>query len=645
MKYTLLLLFVAIVCSIKAQPGQYSSQDAKAIKLYESGKDHYAQLRFSAAQEDLAKAIERDPRFIEPNLILYQVHMEQGQYIKATAALERAVAIDDQFFPNALCFLGDLLVGQGRYQEAEGHLRRFIALDPLSEELTKQARRLLNNSVFAQQAMANPVPFEPVNMGKAINSPQPEYYPCITTDDATFLFTRLIEDPNAYEGVQEDLLLSSIKEGEWSDAAGVFPINTVKNEGAATLSPDGQILIFTACELHGDWGPNRSGVGSCDLFYSMRKGGRWSPPRNMGQPINTVHWESQPSMAADGKTLYFIRGRRGQGGITGMDIYVSELQANGEWGRPRRLPRVINTEYDEESVMIHPDGRTLYFSSRGHTGMGGLDIFMTQKDDDGLWSTPKNLGYPINTHNDENSLLVSSAGDVAFFASDRDGGFGDLDLYSFALPEALRPDRVNFMTGVVVDAETGEPVEAELNFLKLSNGDAIAGTYSDASDGSFLLSLPTGRELAMNAAAQGYLFYSENFSLDKSSGNTPHHLRVELQPIKSGTKVVLDNVFFDTDKFDLRPESKVELDILVQMMQDQPELRVEVGGHTDNVGSAADNKTLSSNRANSVKGYLASKGILATRIETKGYGAEQPIATNETPEGRAQNRRVELKVL
>jgi outer membrane protein OmpA-like peptidoglycan-associated protein len=295
--------------------------------------------------------------------------------------------------------------------------------------------------------------------------------------------------------------------------------------------------------------------------------------------------------------------------------------------------------------MIHPDGKTLYFSSNGHPGLGGLDIFVSRKDEDGKWGEPQNLGYPINTKDDENSLLVSASGDIAYFASDREGGQGGLDLYKFKLYNEARPQMVTYAQGVVFDAKTKERLGARFELIDLESGEQVVESYSNPGNGEFLVSLPSGRDYALNVSREGYLFYSDNFTLSQESATAPKQLEVPLKRIEEGSSVVLNNVFFDVDQYKLKPQSKVELDKLIEFLKLNPELRIEISGHTDNVGTDEANKVLSQNRAQSVVDYLLENGISKDRLSAKGFGESKPIASNDNEEGRAKNRRTEFEVI
>lgn len=642
----LIVLQLGLSLMAMAQPKvQYSTSDKKAIKSYEAGQALYDGFQLNDAIQMLNEAASKDPQFIEPHILLAQVYADLGQIPNAITELEVAVKIDPKFFPNNHYFLAELHMFEGNYTEAQQSFLNYQSFGLKNPELETRTNLGLASCEFAIEALKHPVDFDPINLGKGVNSPAAEYYPCITGDSQTLLFTRLVKDSNSFDGKQEDFYTSSYVDKAWNSAVPVSEINTHQNEGAPTLSPDGQVLIFTACELNGDWGPGRQGLGSCDLFFSQKSGNRWSSPMNLGEKVNSYYWDSQPSFASDGRTLYFVRGRRGRNGYEDQDIWVSKLDTQGSWGKPEKLKGFVNTAQNEESVLIHPDGRTLYFSSNGHPGMGGLDIFVSRLQADGSWGKPENLGYPINTNSDENSLLVAADGKLAFFASDREGGYGDLDLYSFVLPEAARPIPVTYAKGEVFDKLSFKQLEARFELIDLETGELVVESYSDATTGEFLVTLPVNRDYALNVSRPNYLFYSENFSLKGVKEGEPFFLKVPLQKIQAGSSVVLNNVFFDTDKFELKPQSRIELMKLVEFMEVNPRIRIELGGHTDNVGSDDANLALSQKRAASVVEFLVQNGVAADRLSSKGYGESKPLADNSTEAGRAQNRRTEFKVL
>lgn len=624
---------------------QYTSSDKKAIRHFEDAAQLLEMRRFEEALDLTRAAIERDNQFAEAWLLQADIQIESGNIDGAVVAMEQAVKVNPGFFPNKYFTLGKLYMEQERYEEAGLQFNTFLEFREANPVVRENARRELNNCEFAASAVKTPVPFEPVNLGENVNSWMAEYYPSITVDGKQLLFTREVKQSNEQARGQEDFYLSEWDGQKWSQAVPITYINTPGNEGAPAISPDGLSMVFTACDLYGSYGPEREGFGSCDLFFSYKIGDRWAKPKNMGPNINTAHWESQPSISADGKTLYFVRGNRNPA-QRNSDIYMAQLDSSGDWSKPVKLNNAINTDGNEESVLIHPDGKTLYFSSDGHPGMGGLDIFVSSRLGENEWSRPVNLGYPINTYSDENSLLVSPKGDIAYFSSNRLSGNGDLDLYSFELPENVRPNPVSYVSGIVYDAGNQKPLYASFELIDIETGDVVVSAFSDNQDGSFLVALPFNRRYALNASKKGYLFYSDHFDLmEDSEVRSGAALKVPLKKVTDGETIVLNNVFFDTDKFELKPESRAELNKLADFMNSNPGVQIEVGGHTDNQGSASHNQTLSQNRAKSVSEFLIQRGIDGSRLTAKGYGQDKPIASNDNEKGRAENRRTEIKII
>ncbi|MFN6117305.1 MAG: OmpA family protein [Flavobacteriales bacterium] len=650
MRAFLSLITVLLVWGAHAQPGGYSTTDKKAIKQYESGVECMRQQRAACARSEFTKAAEADERFVEPRIMLAEIAEQEGNDAEAIRYYREVMSIAPRFFPVAQLHLADLEFRSGQYTEAERNYKGYLEKEQEPQRKAR-ARLGIENCAFAARAIQQPVPFEPKNLGPAVNSADPEYYPCITADDATLIYTRRVKAPEIpIYGMQEDFYVSNRgSDGQGQPSRAIPTVSTTAyNEGAGTLTPDGRFIIFTKCALEdGSYGGVMRGLGSCDLFISRRVGERWSPPENLGPPVNSMNWESQPSMASDGRTLYFVRGRRAGNGVSDMDIYTTALQADGTWSKPEKLGTNVNTPYQEESVQIHPDGRTLYFSSNGHPGFGGLDIYMSRLQDDGTWGKALNVGHPINSGADENSLLVGADGRIAYFASDRPGGLGDLDLYSFELYPEARPLAVGFIRGKVTDRTNGQPVEADVELLDLTTGKLATAAYSDPKTGEFLVCLPTGRSYALNTGAEGYLFFSENYDVAANAPREGITLDVRLSPLTAGSVIALRNIFFNTASYELLPASNAELDKLVQLLRNNPTLRIELGGHTDNVGNDAANQKLSEQRAQAVREFVVNKGIEVTRITAKGYGETRPVADadNDTEEGRARNRRTEVTVL
>lgn len=647
MKHLFFLITFIFLFSCKAQlpPGVYTSTNKKAIACFENAIKFFDARQDDKAKLELAKAIEKDSTFIEPHLLLAQMMVETNQIQSAIDHYKRTLWINPKFDKKTYLLLAHCEYTLGKYEDAKTNFQTFLKFQNINPDFADEAKIELDNCIFAIDAMKNPKSFQPINMGDGVNSPLDEYFPSITADDQTFLFTR--NNRTEKIATQEDFMVSKKVNNVWQTAVLVpgTGINTPGNEGAPSLSADGQVLFFTVCQdIYGSFGPGRKGYGGCDIFYTQKVGDVWSLPYNLGNTVNSKFRETQPSFSADGKSLYFSSNR--PGGMGEHDIYVSNLKEDGSWGDPINLGNKVNSTGDEQSVFIHPDGRTLYFSSDGRTGMGGFDIYLCRKNEKDEWGPAVNLGYPINTSGDENSLLVSASGDIAYFASNRAGGKGGLDMYQFELYKEARPDLITYFKGKVYDAKTKAPLGAHFELIDLATGKSVIESDANTGNGEFLVCLPIDKNYALNVSQSGYLFYSENFALKEITDKTkPFLMDVPMQPIDTGSAIDLKNVFFETAKFDLKPESKSELDKLIAFLNANKSMRGELCGHTDNVGDKKTNLTLSLNRAKAVYDYLVVGGIDAKRLTYKGFGDTRPKVKNDSDENRSINRRTEFKVI
>lgn len=654
MKIRLYILIILCCVATTAAGQNYSTANKKAIRLYEKAMETLYQGKNDAAMNGFEQALAEDDGFLEAHMMLGdmmsdidRIHMEENNgerssYRDKAKGHYRAVVNGKRdFFPPVWCNLGKLELYDKNYDEAIKCFETYISLDKKESETKLDAQRCLEKARFRKEALAHPVPFNPQNMGAAVNSKDDEYLPALTADGETMVFTRRVPrkaTTTATTKEEEDLYASTLKEGAWSRAVRMpEPLNSNDNEGAECISQDGRIMFFTACN-------REDGGGRCDIYMCVNKNGKWGKPRNLGPIVNSGAWEGQPTFSIDGKTLYFVSNRKG--GQGGMDIWKSVFE-NGKWTEPVNLGPEINSEYDEMSPFIHFDDKTLYFSSNRPVGMGGLDIFVARKDENGQWGKPQNIGYPINTEGDENNMIVSADGRTAVYASDRKGGYGKMDLYSFELPDKARPTAAICFKGTVTNAKTGQKVAADIKVVDINSSRVVANTSSDALNGQYIVSLPADGVYAFHVSADGYLLHSQNEVCAEKAGETwkPAVVDIALHPIESGERIALNNVFFETGKWALLPESEYELGKVVELMEKNPTLRIELGGHTDNVGRPEANQKLSEQRAKAVYDYLVSKGIAAARLTYRGYGETMPVATNETEEGRSKNRRTEMKVL
>ena len=662
----LMTFFLAFISFTNAQ-FPYSSKSKKAIKLFEKARSAPMENFISETNLpdfklgiDLAnKAIEKDPDFWEAHVLVAELNEKIRNIETAIFHYKKALFINPFHSTSSKTnfFLAACELKIGKYEDALKNIEIFIRNPNAVEEWTSKAREIEANARFAAFAIKNPKPFDPINLGEGINSIYPEYYPSLTVDGKTMLFTRRLPLNNAAQ-FQEDFFISNNNEnGVWGKS---FPmpsnVNTINNEGAPTISSDGKTLIFVACsDETGDYGPERLGLGSCDLFYSKRLGKNWLTPINLPGNVNSKNWETQPSLSADGQTLYFIRGVRNKDGKRDSDIYVSRIQNDGKWSAAERLPNTINTPYAEESVHIHPDGKTLYFASRGHLGMGGSDLFVSRKNKNGNWLQAENLGYPINTLFDENSLMVSANGDIAYLASNRTGGYGDLDIYFFNLPKEIQPIKTFYFDGSVFDLKTRKALAGHFQLIDIESSQVVIISDADKIDGSFMVALPINREYAISVTYPGYFPYSLNFNLSIEDGQENYHLDIPMNPQTSLIENVLSNVFFDLNQSKLRENSKIELLEFVAFLRQNPKNKIELGGHTDSRGNSSDNLILSSERAKSVYEFLVSNGIDANRLSYKGYGSTQAIISDveiekinsdvEKEKAHQKNRRTVYKII
>lgn len=629
-----ILLSLITISRTQAQ-AQYNPDkvNKKAAQFYSKALELAQNDDFKGGIEALKQAVHLDAGFEDAWLSMAGMYGELKNYQDAIDSYEKARAIDSNYFKDYNLPYSINLAGKGDFAAALQAVGDFLTVTNLNETSRKAGEYRQRCYRFALDYSAtHPATgykFEPLNMGDSINTAVSEYYPTLTIDGTTLIYTRRVNNFN------EDFYESDKQNGTWSKAKSLpGNINTNQNEGAQNISQDGQWLIFTGCNFP-------EGHGSCDLYISYLTPEGWSTPENMGDSINTEYWESAPSLSPDKRDLYFSS--RQPDGYGGSDLYVSHRLPNGHWSSPENLGPMINTIGDEGTPFIHADNQSLYFTSNGHPGYGGDDLFVVRKTAQGAWSKPENLGYPINTIENEGSLVIAANGKTAYYASDRADSRGGLDLYSFELREDIRPAQTLWVKGKVFDRQTHKGLPSSVVLTDLSTRQIISNLQTDET-GNYLITLPKGKDYAFNVKRKGYLLFSDNFSLSHEQGDTAFNIDIPLQPIETNAAIVLKNIFFDPNKYELKPESQAELDQVVQLLKDNPTVHIQINGHTDNSGKLTDNKVLSEARARAVTSYLITKGIAPTRLAFKGFGDTVPVADNATPEGRAQNRRTELKV-
>lgn len=634
--FTILSLLVSL--SLSAQWYDPSKVDLKLGYKYGEALNEAKIRNYTKAHQLLDECIAKDAKFVDAWLSKAGIFSEQKKYKQSVETYRKASNLDSVYFKTFLLPYSIALAGNGEFNEALVAINTFLQKPNLNERLQKSAtyrKRCYEFAVDYQTKfpVGNYV-FTPQNLGDSINTVASEYLPSLTIEGNTIVFTRRVTNNNV--GINEDFFTSSKTNKEWSKAIPLpGELNTTSNEGAQNISIDGKILFFAA-----NYG--NEGEGNFDIYMSYLNKNGWGPKINLGRTINTEYWETQPCLSPDKRSLYFTA--LDPAGFGGSDIYVSYLQANGKWGTAQNMGAGINTNADESCPFIHADNQTLYFTSKGHPGYGGADLFFVKKQADGSWSKPQNLGFPVNTVDDEGSLIIAGDGKTAYYASDGADSRGGLDIYSFELPVQDRPNKTLWVKGNVFDDKTKLGLPSAVELINLATAQTISKVQTDE-EGNYLITLPVGNDYAFNVNRKGYLFYSGNFSLKQHSIDTTYTINIPLIPIEVNASIVLKNIFFDSKQSELKSESMIELDKVIQLLKENPTIKIEIGGYTDNVGKPADNLVLSNSRAKSVINYFLYKGIPVSRLTSKGFGETNPIADNKTEEGRAKNRRTELKVL
>lgn len=630
-----LLIFSSLyLTEIKAQP----SGSTRALKSFQKGMEAFQEGKWGVCEKEMLKTIAADSTYADAHIMLGDVYLETRRPVQAVESYRKALRFnpDRAYIVNSL--LANTLFGLERYHEACAAYETVLS-DPVAPAGLKTAiekKYLICET--RKSLLENPVDFQPRNLGAGVNTMADEFVNALGAEGDVLYFTRKAKTVNdRRKAFYETFYTSTWTGSEWDVSTTLgYPPGTEEDAGGLCISPDGRMIFFTACFRSDSY-------GSCDLYYSEKQGNKWSPARNMGAHINSDQWDAQPSISPDGNTLYFTSTRKG--GHGGADIWKTVRTQKGEWSKPVNLGPDVNTPESEMAPFIHFDNMTLYFSSAGHPGMGGMDLFMSRRSGE-QWSQPMNLGYPLNSSSDDVILIVNPTGDKGYISRENIEGAGGFDIFEFDLFPIIMPVPVTYLKGRVLDKDTRKPLGAMFELIDISIDSLIISASSDEENGEFLVCLPVNRNYALNVSRSSYLFYSDHFPLENlKSQADPQIMDILLTPVKVGGKLILRNVFYDTDKYQLNTASYTELDILVQFLSDNPKVEIEISGHTDNEGSEAYNLELSEKRARTVYEYLISKGINSSRLVYKGFGESQPVSTNETPEGRASNRRTEIKIL
>ena len=636
MKLGLLLLFLVVSFCSASQP-ILSTKNKKAIELYTEADNFRVRGDYKTALDLLQQAIEKDKNFSEAYFRQALIYKAERKYPTAIDLYLKGLGMNaDQKKQKAYFYeLGEVYLLQGDYEKSLRFLTLYLDSEILNKPKIDQATLWKRNATYALKNKKIISQFKPRELSDTVNAFAMQYFPVLTADEQELIFTRRLAGGPEDD---EDLVVSRKDEkGRWTSPVSISPnINSRLNEGTCTISADGHQLILTSCI-------GRRGYGSCDLFESRKIGNEWSKPVNMGPEINSAAWESQPSLSADGRVLFFVSDRRG--GLGNKDIYVSYKIDENKWTKAENLGDKINTPYEEISPFIHVNGRTLFFASNGKPGFGGYDLYRTERENL-QWTEPVNFGYPVNDHEDQFSLFITADGQHGFYSHEDNQKANASEIFEITIPEELQLRyKSNYVKGTVRDKKTNQPLPARVELFNINKNELTSFVRSDSLSGEYLIVLTQGADYGLYVSQPGYLFQSLHFNYEVENNLVPVKLDVFLEPVEMGASGVLNNLFFDLNKYEIKENSTTELDKVIRFLNENPAIRVEISGHTDNAGTPAYNLLLSQKRAQSVANYLVAHGVSAARIVQKGYGADKPLKPNDTEENRQVNRRIEFRVV
>ncbi len=631
-RFTLCLsAFVVFYLPLVQAQEPLSTKSKKAIELYISADNFRVRGQLDQAIDLLKQAIAKDSKFEEAYYRLGLTYRSASNLATASENFEKGLSLtqEPRKQKTYTFILGESYLRQGKYDQSLLNLDKFLMQEKADKPKIEQTKVWKSQCEFSIQHKNEKLPYQVEPLSDTVNAYPMQYFPTITADEKELIFT--IRFGKAHDD-NEDIVVSTKEvNGQWGKPVSLSDqINSNFREGASTISADGRKLIFTIC-----------GPRGCDLFESLKVGSHWSKPVNLGFGVNSSGWEAQPSLSADGNELYFVSDRKG--GVGGYDIWYSKKIEDGVWGRATNLGKTINTQFDEIAPFIHVNNQTLYFASNGLPGFGSYDIYVSDRKEN-QWTEPSNMGAPLNDFEDQYSFAVTSDGQSAYYSKEE--GRNKSKVYFTPIPKQFQVARKgNVVKGLVTDAKNKMPLKAEIELKELKTEQIISKVVSDSITGDYLIVVPGKSEYALYANMKGYLFSSLNFNYEEKDLDKPLVLNIELQPIRKDASVVLNNIFFEFDKFELQEKSKAELNEVVLFLKNNPTIKIEIGGHTDNSGIEAYNQQLSLKRAVSVGTYLKNNGIITERVKEKGYGSQKPLKTNDSEENRRFNRRIEFKIL
>jgi outer membrane protein OmpA-like peptidoglycan-associated protein len=628
MRVLLLLLLLLSVQGLMAQA--LSTKNKKAIDLYVEADNYRVRGQYEEAIKLLQQAIEKDKKFEEAYYQLGSVYRSAGDLEQSCVSMEKGLALVSAFpFKQKTYFyvLGDNYLRRGKYTEAQSYLDKFLAIEKIDKVKIEKALLWKTQIEYSLSHLQDKADYQIKVLSDTVNAFPMQYFPAITADGTELIFTVRYGQAHNFN---EDIFTSKKINGKWQAPASLSTnLNSNFREGACSISADGRHMILTIC-----------GPRGCDLYESKKNGDTWGKPVIIGGGVNSNGWEAQPSLSADGNELYFVSDRKG--GLGGYDIWYSRKDENGQWMKATNLGKPVNTKYDEIAPYIHVNNQNLYYASNGMPGFGGFDIYVSEKNGQ-EWPAPENMGTPLNDYEDQYSFVVSSDGKVAYYS--REESRAKSKLYATSIPEKLQVRRRgNVVRGKVIDSKTKFPIRAQVELFDLKSNNKISVFESDSVNGMYLIVVPGLSQYALHVTEPGYLFHSLHFNYEEKDQEQSLIINLELQPISKDATAVLNNIFFDFNKAELTERSFSELNEVAKFLKDNPTVKVEISGHTDNIGNEAYNKQLSLQRAKAVVDYLILRGIETPRLSQKGYGSQKPLKPNDSEENRQSNRRIEFRI-
>ncbi|WP_109829932.1 OmpA family protein [Reichenbachiella versicolor] len=629
---TFVISFCFLFLSIVALAQDYKNSYNKGVRAY-NRRAYPESISF------LKETLKLKPDMEHAWYLTAMAQKNLKHYKEASYAFKKIEYLNPDF--NSIFYLeaGKMYVEMGEFSSAKKYLRNYLKKTSKSPKNTLKRHVGYNRLKYAELSrdvrVMSPTTSDPVEVS-SINSSSNDLTPQVSPTGTKMYFTSsrsggVLSDSGK---VAQDIFYSDLVNGQWSTPQLMpAPINSDKDDFGASFSGDGQTMVYVRCG-------EKESVGNCDLYITHLKGTKWTEPVNMGNVVNSPEWDSQPTISSDGTRIIFASARKG--GYGGIDLYMTSKNQYGQWGVAVNLGSIVNTPFKDSSPYLAPDGKSLYYASNGHPGYGGQDIFFAVFNE-GRWMKPQNVGAPINSSGDDKNFTTSASG-KAYFASSRLDP-KNYDIFEVELPEFLKPEPSLVIQGLVKNSNNDAPIEAVVMVEDLDNGEMLALNKSNSITGEYLVVLPVGRNYSVSASKDGYFFYSQSFDLPKDTSYLEITKDILLEPIEKGTKVVLNNIFFESGRAELKPISYVELNKAVDLMKKNSTMVIEIGGHTDNVGAETLNLKLSQSRAEAVKDYMKLAGIDDNRLQAKGYGESMPIADNTTKEGKKANRRTEFVIV